>query len=313
MFSLINHAFFIDGETPDTSGFLKFMGIFTSLITLAASNFLVKIDFGQNSEEGRLLSGSIPITYGSSEPGSSNDIEYSSSPIVCPSTLSLEQNIGGWELFQNRDAQMLFLCILIIGGAGLVYINNVGTILHTLQLVGEVENLPRLQSLSVSLLSISNCTGRLLFTATSDWLAKLRKPFRRINWLVASALIVGSIHLATGYSPANYIVICSIVLGLGYGVMFAVAPTMTSVWFGTSQFGSNWGWMNIGPALGGQLLSLLFGVIYDSNLSPVREEDNLCKLGARCYRLTFQITASLCLLAAMLAYCLKKRRERHQC
>ncbi|KAJ9066209.1 hypothetical protein DSO57_1011761 [Entomophthora muscae] len=308
-FSLINHTFFIEGKTPDTSGFLKFMGIFTSLLTLVASNFLVKMDSEQLSDETRLLSDSI--SYGTFDPSNSNDSTAISSPTWHPSNLSPEQDIGGWELFRNRDAQLLFVCILIIGGAGLVYINNVGTILHTLELVGEVENLPKLQSLSVSLLSISNCSGRLLFTATSDWLANLRKPIRRINWLVVSALIVGSINLATGYSTASYIVMCSIILGLGYGAMFAVAPTMTSVWFGTTRFGSNWGWMNIAPALGGQLLSLVFGAIYDSNISGKFEDGNLCKLGSRCYRLTFQITSTLCFVAAGLAYCLKKRRERH--
>lgn len=309
-FSLINHAFFIEGKNPDTSGFLKFVGIFTSLLTLVASNFLVKVNSKQFSEESRLLSEPVS-SYGTCEPIFSNEATRNSSLIAPSLDRSPEQDIGGWDLFSNRDAQMLFVCILIIGGAGLVYINNVGTILHTLELVGEVENLPRLQSLSVSLLSISNCSGRLLFTVTSDWLSNLRTPIRRINWLFASALIIASIQLATGYSTASFIVMCSIVLGFGYGIMFAVAPTMTSVWFGTKHFGSNWGWMNVAPALGGQLLSLLFGAIYDLNLAGGIEDGNLCKLGAQCYRLTFQITSTLCFTAAILAFCLKKRRDHH--
>ncbi|KAI9296457.1 MFS general substrate transporter [Neoconidiobolus thromboides FSU 785] len=280
LFSLVYHQFFVNGDEANTSGYLSFMAISTSLITFISSRFLIKLDY------------EVMIEEDNNEAVRTNN--------------NGDIDIGGMDLFYDWDARLLFISILFIGGSGLMYINNVGSMLHTLEVVEKIDNLPQLQALNVSVFSILNCLSRLLFATSSDYLAYHFKV-KRTYFLLSSAIILAISQLISGYAGIHQIVICSSIMGIGYGFMFAVAPTLTSVWFGTIRFGINWGWLNIGPALGGQLFSLLFGLIYDSNLSSSSEL--ICNKGNLCYRSSFLITSFFCIVAGLLSIVLIKRRE----
>jgi MFS family permease len=76
----------------------------------------------------------------------------------------------------------------------------------------------------------------------------------------------------------NLLPLCSILIGFTYGLLFAVSPALVSSYFGLQQFSTNWGWLVWAPALGGQILNLIFGIIYDS--------DPTC-LSFTCFNLSF--------------------------
>ncbi|KAJ9054854.1 hypothetical protein DSO57_1010041 [Entomophthora muscae] len=222
--------------------------------------------------------------------------------------------LGGRELFFNSDARLLFFIISFIGGSGLMYINNIGSVLRALHEIGEIGNLPALQSSCVTILSVFNCGGRLMFALTSDRAALSKWRVRRSSYLLASALLAFLAHLSLAFSPASFIVICSAAQGLGYGMMYAVSTTITSMWFGTKNYGTNWGWMSAGPGLVGQLMSLVFGSLYDYEVVNKKATDeHVCTSGIKCYSLAFQIAASLCLMSVIITYALRSRRVKlHQ-
>ncbi|CAG8757375.1 11562_t:CDS:2, partial [Acaulospora morrowiae] len=99
--------------------------------------------------------------------------------------------------------------------------------------------------------------------------------------------------------------------GLGCGVMFGIAPTITSEWFGVRRFGSNWGFMSYAPAIGGQLFNLLFGLNYD-----YRNRNSKC-LGFSCYNGAFYASSvgnaiSVCMTLGLLMWRIKKDTIRWQ-
>ena len=47
----------------------------------------------------------------------------------------------------------------------------------------------------------------------------------------------------------------SVLLGLAYGGMFGIFPTITIEWFGLGHFSENWGLVSLSPMIGGNIFS----------------------------------------------------------
>ncbi|RIA80272.1 major facilitator superfamily domain-containing protein [Glomus cerebriforme] len=162
-----------------------------------------------------------------------------------------ENDIGGWDLAQDNDARLLFFILFFIGGTGLMFINNVGTIIKTLYL--SVHNnhppissdkqhheLQTLQNLHVSLFSMFSCFARLSVGFLSD-ITKNIFNIRRLWFIAISGLTLFAGQMVAGFGVKNLDVlwIASVFIGFGCGTMFGIAPTITSEWFGAARFGSN--------------------------------------------------------------------------
>lgn len=93
-------------------------------------------------------------------------------------------------------------------GTGLMYINNIGTVVATLEPTGSSPiSVAKLQASLVSLLSIFNCIGRLLAGFSSDFFAhhvKDEYKIHRVWWLVPmSSMFVASQLMASVTNSAE--------------------------------------------------------------------------------------------------------------
>ncbi|RIA86041.1 major facilitator superfamily domain-containing protein [Glomus cerebriforme] len=252
MYSQINSFFFKE----DTYHFLLFIALSTGTFIFTASIFLVKLPPEEEHEE-----------------ISSSNEENSSSPLTTTSALNNEEriplisrheeheaaDIGGWELFQNIDAMLIGSLMFLIGGVVLMYINNVGAIIKSLYLSTstdplsidgkslsssvphENEKIQNFQNLHVAILSICSCFGRFGAGFVSD-LAKNTFNMRR-TWLILVAgicVFVGQILTGFIIKDLNHLWISTIFIGIGYGFLFGISPTIVNEWFGTRYFGLNW-------------------------------------------------------------------------
>ncbi|CAG8484868.1 9240_t:CDS:2 [Acaulospora colombiana] len=163
-----------------------------------------------------------------------------------------QRDICGWELIQNGDARLLFIAILFIGGTGLMYINNVGTMIKSLYTASIDDRHPlpgndqqiemhRLQSLHVSIISICSCIGRFSAGLFSDF-TKYMYKLRRLWFIIVAGLLLFVGHMLCGFlvKDLDLLWATSILNGLGCGFMFGIAPTITTEWFGSRRFGFNW-------------------------------------------------------------------------
>src|SRR5581483_10005392 len=97
-----------------------------------------------------------------------------------------EIDIGGWDLFYNRDAKVLAVSMFFISGTGLMYINNVGTMIkllyfashHSLPNSDDSSRIQELQNMHVFFLSVFSCLGRLSVGVISDLAGLLFKTPR---------------------------------------------------------------------------------------------------------------------------------------
>ena len=137
--------------------------------------------------------------------------------------------------------------------------------------------------MQVSLISIANCLGRIISGIGAD-LVKNRLSLPRTYCICAvAALFVFSQVVATRIEDVQHLWTASVLLGLAYGSVFAVFPTVVIEWFGLAHFSENYGLVSLSPMIGGNLLSLAFGHNLDAHSppSPSTESSPLSRLLAR--------------------------------
>ncbi|EAU82411.2 hypothetical protein CC1G_11097 [Coprinopsis cinerea okayama7 len=152
-------------------------------------------------------------------------------------TLDLSPNVHGYKLWKSLDFYLLFWSLSLLSGTGLMYINNVGSMSQALYAFKNPSydrvEAAKWQAMQVSAISVMNCLGRIFIASRIDHIADL--------WVASS------------------------VLGLGYGAVFSLFPTVCLEWFGMPHFSENWGFLSMSPMFAGNFFSLVFGYTLDKN------------------------------------------------
>lgn len=219
---------------------------------------------------------------GSSEPSSSEQSPLlDDPPQVVPEKVSEDMNLI--QAMRTGDFWLLFIAMVCGLGSGLATINNISQIGESLGYTTvEIDTL-------VSLLSIWNFLGRFGAGYVSDVLL-YKRGFTR-PFLMAFTLLImtaGHIIIASGFSGNLYA--GSVLVGVCYGSLWSLMPTITSEIFGVGHMGTIFNTIAIGSPVGSYILSVrVIGYIYDEEATG---EDNSC-YGTRCFMLSFFILASV--------------------
>ncbi|KAF9973292.1 hypothetical protein BGZ73_003463 [Actinomortierella ambigua] len=219
-------------------------------------------------------------------------------------TTMFSRPLAGFALFRtNRDAQLLWLTVLFMAGPCLMYIGNVGNVVRSVYrshyedpsadpTEDELVLLQKLQNHHVSTISLFSCLGRISVGLMSDIGKRGRGTWwgvNRVYFMLYAAICVWiGQTMGAQTTTVEQLTKVSMLVGLGYGSMFGVAPTIASEWFGQSTFGTNWGWISLAPAIGSQTFNLIFGSLYDAE---ARHEHTKQCFGPECYRISFVLGA----------------------
>jgi len=194
-----------------------------------------------------------------------------------------------------------------------MWINNVGLMVRALMSndnasSDERENV-KWQTLQVSALSIASCIGRFSIGIAADF--GKHRGIRRAHCIpVVAALFLISQLVGLGVRDIEHLKYAVILVGVSYGGVFGLLPTIIIEWFGIAHFSENWGLVSLSPLVAGNVFSMLFGRILDSHSS--RDEDGMrCLEGARCYSASLYVTTWACLFALILASVAVKRDQRY--
>ncbi|GHJ84877.1 hypothetical protein NliqN6_1279 [Naganishia liquefaciens] len=247
------------------------------------------------------------------------------------------EEITGKALLASLDFWLIVVFLTLRNGCGLLYINNVGTVVLALfnaskEVQADPFEVARVQATQVSVVSVWNCLGRISMGVASDY-AKTRWGVGRVwfTLFIALLFLTSQIAVQTTHDVANLATVSGL-LGLAYGNLFALLPIVVLEWFGLANFSMNWGIVSLAPGLGGNIANLIFGRVYDSNVKQAVETTLLtrtfrlltrggipadptdhthdCTLGTDCYAAAFRITTVWCVLALVVGAWLVLRQER---
>src|SRR5579859_3757343 len=105
----------------------------------------------------------------------------------------------------------------------------------------------------ISFLALSSTISRLISGLLSDYLSSpsRMRPISRVPLLLILCLLHISALLFLGYAPVGllreWFALGSVFVGIGYGGIFTLAPTLVSVVWGIGGFGRNWGILTFTP------------------------------------------------------------------
>ncbi|KAN0066080.1 hypothetical protein ACQY0O_000173 [Thecaphora frezii] len=210
-----------------------------------------------------------------------------------------EVDISGKKLFKQIDFLLLFCVMALVSGAGLLLINNVGTVTKTLWdynhrdapelLYGRDSTLmaagaslealrfsakasvQKLQAQQVSAISLCNASGRIIIGLLSDLLVnRTGTPAKRV-WLLIVVTVLAFLSQLLAALPhtvetVDQLLGVSVLTGLSYGTLFGLCPVLMFEWFGMKHFSQNYGFLSLSPVIAGNVFNLLFGRIYDSHV-----------------------------------------------
>ncbi|KZT23204.1 MFS general substrate transporter [Neolentinus lepideus HHB14362 ss-1] len=229
-----------------------------------------------------------------------------------------QPNIHGKFLWTSSDFWLFFIMMSLLSGTGLMWINNVGSISEALSAKGNPNydqiEASRWQASQVSTVSITNCLGRFLVGILADFAKNQLHLPRSYCATVVSTLFLISQLTAISIGDVSELWKASALLGLSYGSMFGLYPTLCIEWFGMPHFSENWGFLSLAPLLGGNVFSIAFGRNLDAHAAPedadqvVESSSQLtrrgglpsthqCFEGGECYIASLYMTTIACLIA----------------
>lgn len=316
----------------DTLGFLKILWLLTTGLSLFCTPFIrvhhnddvkappdpeaasvvATVTPKNDDERSRLLD---PTGESNEEGGNNNS--YTSEPgnnaTEDPDTPEMEE--GGLTLLRDKEFWKQFLIMGLLSGPGQMYIYCVGYCVRALARYSDMEHSPArvqtFQAIQVGLISVTNFGGRLLSGFTSDLL--LHKYGLSRFWMLfaaSSVMLIGNI-LALNLIHVHHIWVVSAVVGISYGLIYGVYPSIISDLFGMNRFSSNWGLVSITQVISSYIFSVIFGKIYDSN--SVKNPDGpgmICNKGHKCYQPAFILTTITCVIT--MGYLLLFIRQRYR-
>ncbi|RWR87024.1 protein NUCLEAR FUSION DEFECTIVE 4-like protein [Cinnamomum micranthum f. kanehirae] len=223
----------------------------------------------------------------------------------------------------KADFWLLFFSLLLGSGSGLTVIDNLGQMSESFG----YDN----THIFVSMISIWNFLGRIAGGYFSEIIVRDYAYPRPITLAVAQVVMtIGHFFFAMGWPGEMYI--GTLLIGLGYGAHWAIAPAAASELFGLKNFGALYNFLTVANPAGSLVFSgLIASTIYDreaekqahqhlhrqvSESGILRilggalglEEPLKCK-GSICFFLTSLIMSAFCIIAVVLSMILVRRTK----
>ncbi|CCO37053.1 hypothetical protein BN14_11204 [Rhizoctonia solani AG-1 IB] len=238
------------------------------------------------------------ILYGERNPWASQAPTPNASGAATPSASGSKpdkvEDVHGLALFTSLDFLIIFGIVGCLGGPGLMYINNVGSIVQALfASVGEgwsKQDAEKAQASQVGIISVCSFVGRFAIGFLADHLSHNHTIPRTSCLLLSATIGIIGISLLLNVTDASKLWVVSALWGISYGTVFALFPALVLERFGMSHFAQNAGLMGIAAALFGNVYNYTFGRNFDNHSRPASfvpvepvGEGLICLEGRDCY------------------------------
>lgn len=289
----------------NTKGFLLTLAIVTSML-IAAS--LIFVPNNLNPRGYSLLENDATLV-SNQQDQNNNSIEDERAHITDgasgsnPTVKTADDHISISKLVRAPAFWELFCLLALISGAGQMYIYSCGHMVDALMLNQDANLIQKTQALQVGVISVANFTGRILSGNLSDLFHHHWDIPRKWLLVLASLVSMAGHVMATFIGDPSHLYVVSMAVGLSYGMIYGVYPSIVSDTFGLRHFSKAWGWVACSQVFVAYILELVFGAVYDSNVDTSLHEKkpHTCTLGLDCYRSAFYVSVGVGFAAFVLA------------
>lgn len=193
---------------------------------------------------------------------------------------------GPREMLGTSSFYLMWFMYFCAAGAGLMIISKMSKIATDQAGVA-------LGFVLVAILAIGNGGGRVLAGMLSDKMGRTRTLLA--VFLLQAVMMILISQAVPGSPTAHPVVLALIAMVIGgcYGANLAVFPSITKDWFGLKNFGFNYGFVFTAWGVGGFVMSLVAGALYDSTQT---------------FTQAFYLAAVLLVIVAMLTFVIRPPR-----
>ncbi len=142
-------------------------------------------------------------------------------------------------------------------GAGLMIISKLAK-------MAEVQAGVKLGFVLVAVMAVGNGAGRVVAGMVSDRIGRTTTLFICFIFQATSILLLSQASADNVWGQPMFMAVLSAFIGANYGANLALFPAITKDFYGLRNFGVNYGLVFTAWGLGGFLLSLLAGAVYDA-------------------------------------------------
>lgn len=172
----------------------------------------------------------------------------SHSALLDPSSSPLPIVLEDVNFFTSFDAYLLAYICFVLAGTGLMYINNVGTIILSLfppNVDASDSKVQILQKHHVQLLSLGSFGARIVFGALSDVCFSVWAWKKSVWAIVCCTCMLMGVSIVAEMVPGldldlNTLYIATMLIAIAYGGTFTVLPILVGQYFGLRNFSRNW-------------------------------------------------------------------------
>lgn len=189
------------------------------------------------------------------------------------------------EMLKTQQFWIMWIIYLAGVTAGIMSIGHIATYAKDMLTLSGIVNIAAKAAAIVGVLSLFNGAGRLFWGWASDKIGRSYALFLILGFLGLSMFLV------TKMTTYTTIMAIAAFIGFNFGGTLATFPSITADYFGTTNFGLNYGLLISAYGFGSLIGPLLGGYIYDTSGN---------------YNLAFTIVGTTCFLAALLAFALKQ-------
>jgi OFA family oxalate/formate antiporter-like MFS transporter len=187
------------------------------------------------------------------------------------------------EMMKTSQFYLLWVMYVFAAGAGLMIIGKLVKMV-------ELQTGSKAGFILVALLAVGNASGRIVAGTLSDKIGRVRTML--IVFLFQAVLM----FLMRGIDQFSLFIALAMLVGFNYGANLSVFPSITKDWFGLKNFGVNYGLVFTAWGVGGFLLPLISGKVFDATGK---------------FDLAYMIAGALLLVAAAITFITKAPAPRH--
>ena len=175
---------------------------------------------------------------------------------AAPGAVAQKVDFTPGEVLATWQFYVLWFMYACGAGAGLMIISKLAKIV-------QVQANLKLGFLLVAILAVGNGAGRIIAGMLSDKIGRKATLFGCFVLQAGLILLLSRARSGSALGTAPVLAVLSALIGANYGANLALFPSLTKDYYGLKNFGVNYGLVFTAWGLGGFMLALLAGWVYD--------------------------------------------------
>lgn len=214
-------------------------------------------------------------------------------------------DMTGKQCLSNTNFYLLAFTVFIGMGSCLAFLNNIA------RLVMSVGGLPNGTASILSIFSVSNAGGRMLFGWLPEKMLHAKGTPRPVFLVVASLLTSVCCALTAYFVQPRLLHPLALGFGVSFGALWSLMPSLAGDFFGLGSFATIYTLLQLAPAAGSfGFASLLTGWLYEEELKRHGQPAEAVCIGVGCFKTAFMVMGIAGGLACIAAVVLTVRTRK---